>query len=103
MTSSTVSDCVARKSLTLALQALQDPGTQAAIAKAMQCSESTISRLKTDHFGQLCEVLALAGLKVVPSTDVTIDPERIKALCLLLGSQMLTVDSLTKMVLGDKE
>jgi len=56
----------ARKIVRLVLQRLQEPGSGVAMAVAMGCSESTISRIKSDHLETFALLLAHAGLKVVP-------------------------------------
>lgn len=70
----------ARKSHATVLRALQAPGRQVAIATAMGVSESTVSRLKTEHLAQICALLAHAGLKVVPAEDLSVDPTAVQAL-----------------------
>lgn len=57
----------ARKITSTVLQAVQRDASQAAIAAAMGASESTVSRLLSDHLDKLALVLAHAGLKVVSS------------------------------------
>ena len=84
----------ARKSLTLALQGLSDPGTQAWIAKETGQSEATISRLKTEHLPQVIEMLALLGLKVVKTTDITVDADRLRAVTLLAHHSLDTAENL---------
>lgn len=64
----------ARKTVQLVLQRLQEPGTGVAVAAAMGVSESTVSRMKTDHLEQVALFLACLGLKVVPSEFKCVDP-----------------------------
>ncbi len=90
----------ARKSLTVALQSLQDPGVAAEIAKAMQTSESTVSRLKNEHMPALIEMLAHAGVKLVPVSSVEVDMERLKALALLASAGLSTPELLVGAVVG---
>lgn len=52
-------------------------GSASSIAAAMGVSESTISRLKTEHAETLCQIMAHAGLKIVdvsrtcvPTTEI---------------------------------
>lgn len=52
---------------------------QAPAARAIGVSESTVSRLVSEHLDNLARILALLELKVVPSTDITVDPERMQA------------------------
>lgn len=78
----------ARKVESTILQALSSPGTQAAIAVVLGLSESTISRMKNDHLGTFCAVLAHAGLKVVPAAYRCVDPEKMAALSMLLDAAL---------------
>ncbi len=58
----------------LVLQRLQEPGTGVAVATAMGVSESTVSRMKTDHLDQMALFLAHLGLKVVPTEFKCVNP-----------------------------
>lgn len=58
----------ARKGVQLALRALQEPGTAAALAVAMGMSDSTISRIKTERLEEVLLMLGHLGLKVVPAS-----------------------------------
>lgn len=69
-----------RKMVATVLQRLQEPGRQVSIASAMGVSESTVSRLKNEHLESLCELLAHAGLKIVPVEMQCFPRERINAL-----------------------
>ena len=93
----------ARKSLTLTLQGLSDPGMQGFIAKALQTSEATISRLKSEHLEQVMQMLALLGLKVVKTSDKTINEERLMAVALLAHHSLSSIDDFTNAILGDKD
>lgn len=74
----------ARKIESLVLQRLAPVGTQAAIAAAIGKSESTITRLKSEHLGDLARVLAHLGLAVVPVEYRYIDPRSAEVLTGLL-------------------
>lgn len=63
-----------RKIATLVLHHVHD-GKQVAIATALGVHESTVSRLLSDHLEKLAQVLAHAGLKVVPEGYRCVDPE----------------------------
>jgi len=63
----------ARKTVQLALQRLQEPGTGVAVAAAMGVSESTVSRIKTERLEEVSLFLACLGLKVVPSEFKCVD------------------------------
>jgi len=64
----------ARKTVQLALQRLQEPGTGVAAAAAMGVSESTVSRIKTERLEEVALFLAVLGLKVVPAEMKCVDP-----------------------------
>ena len=55
----------ARKIVSSILKATQRDASQTAIAAAMGVSESTVSRLLSDHLDKLALVMAHAGLRVV--------------------------------------
>lgn len=65
----------ARKGMQLVLHALQEPGTAHALAVAMGCSESSISRLKNEHVEQVLVLLAHLGIKAVPVDNVCVARE----------------------------
>lgn len=79
---------IARKSQTLILQALQTEKRQTQIAAAMDCSQSTVSRLKNEHLENFCLMLAHAGLKVVESDAPVVDEEKLKALIVLFADRI---------------
>jgi hypothetical protein len=58
----------------LALQRLQEPGKAGAVAASMGCSDSTVSRIKTERLEEVVLFLAHLGLKVVPSDFKCVDP-----------------------------
>ena len=78
----------ARKIASTVLQATQRDATQTAIAAAMGVSESTISRLLSDHLDKLALVLAHAGLKVVPGDMQCFPAETINALLTLARNHL---------------
>jgi hypothetical protein len=82
----------ARKAHSVVLQALQAPGTQAAIAVAMGVSESTVSRFKTEQLEQLCLVLACAGLKVVPVEMQCFPADKLQALLTLAKDHLAAIE-----------
>lgn len=73
----------ARKIASTVLQSVQRDASQVAIAVAMGASESTISRLMSDHLDKFSLVLAHAGLKVVPVEMQCFAPEKVQALLVL--------------------
>ena len=68
----------ARKAYARVLQALQEPGRQVALASTLGCSESTISRLKTEKTEDVLAMIYSLGFKVVAQESVCIDPESLK-------------------------
>lgn len=94
---------MARKSEALVLQGLSDHGAAALIAKAMQQSEATVSRIKNEHLHQVIQMISLLGLKIVPASDKTINEERLRAVALLAHHSLSSVEDFTKAILGDKE
>lgn len=70
----------ARKARRAVLAALQEPGSQVAIAAALGTSESTISRLKNERLGEVLAFLYAAGFKVVRQGVVSITPESFESL-----------------------
>lgn len=86
---------------TAVLQRLQEPGRAMAIATAMGISESTISRLKNDHLSSMCELIAHAGLKIVPVEMKCYPPEKIDALLTLAKAHLASIESADEMVWDD--
>ena len=89
--------------MTLVLQGLSEPGSAAAIARAFQTSEATISREKNDHLETIVRMIAFLGLKIVPASDKTINEDRLKAIALLAHHSLSSVEDFTQAILGDKE
>ena len=58
----------ARKGVTLALQAMQEPGKAGALAVAMGASDSTISRIKNERLEEVALLCAHLGIKWVPTS-----------------------------------
>lgn len=56
----------ARKNYAVLMQRLASIGN-APVALAVGCDEATISRMKPEKFEQLCQILAVLDLKVVPT------------------------------------
>ncbi|MGH8381766.1 MAG: CII family transcriptional regulator [Pseudomonas sp.] len=56
----------ARKNLHFILQRVTSVGN-APIALAIGCDEATVSRMRPEKFEQFAQILAVLGLKVVPS------------------------------------
>lgn len=68
-----------RKAHSLVLQRLLSIG-QAEIAKRIDTSESTVSRHVNEHLERACQVLAAAGLKVVPADMQCFPPRKVAIL-----------------------
>lgn len=83
------------------LQRLQEPGRAVAIAAAMGVSESTVSRLKNEHLESLCELLAHAGMKIVPVEVKCFPAEKIDALLTLAKAHLAEVESADDIVWED--
>ena len=78
----------ARKSLAAILQGLSSVG-QVNVAKALDASESTISKLKSDgDLDRLAKLLAIVGLKVVPVRFRCEDPDYLAAMEMLAHRYM---------------
>ncbi len=77
----------------MVLQRLQAPGTQTAIAAAMCVSESTVSRAKTEHLETLCQILAHAGLKIVPTEAKCFPADKVEALLTLARSHLASMET----------
>lgn len=65
----------ARKAHARILQAMQEPGKGGALAVVLGVSDSTVSRIKTEHMEGTLALLYALGFKVVKADTKTIDPE----------------------------
>jgi len=83
----------ARKIVSTVLKATQREATQAGIASALGVSESTISRLLTDHLEKFAMTLACAGLRVVNSDMRCFPPDYVDALLLMAKQHLSTVQT----------
>jgi hypothetical protein len=63
----------ARNAHSRVLQAMQSPGKGGAVAVALGVSDSTVSRMKTDHLEPALMLLHALGFKVVPQDHKCID------------------------------
>jgi hypothetical protein len=91
----------ARKSHFTFLQAVKDPGRQAAIATAMGVSETTVSRIKTEQSEQFCLLLACAGLKIVEEDKECVNPKTWRALAHIASLAMKNPDIAEQLLKGD--
>jgi len=87
----------ARKIASSVLKATQRDSSQTAIAAAMGVSESTISRLLSDHLDKFAQVLAHAGLKVVNEDVRCFSPDYISALLTLAKQQLSAIDTVREL------
>ncbi|ENH6340909.1 hypothetical protein ABWH74_004299 [Burkholderia vietnamiensis] len=87
----------ARKSHSLALQRISAKG-QNTIATEIGVSPPTVSRFVSDDLERACQVLAAAGLKVVPVEMQCFPPRKVEMLLELARdhlSQLKSVDQLS--------
>lgn len=92
----------ARKIQRIVLQRVQRDASQAAVAAAMGVSESTVSRLLSEHLDKLAAVLAHAGLKVVPVERVCVDPSMYEAMTRIATRAMADVETAQRLVWGEE-
>ncbi|MFY8183829.1 MAG: CII family transcriptional regulator [Polynucleobacter sp.] len=90
-----------RKIESTILRAIAEVG-QSEIARLTNVSESTVSRRKEDHIGQMAELLAAAGLKVVPVEYRCIDPKIAEAWMLIFDAYMKKMNNPLSLLLGDE-
>lgn len=72
----------ANKSYTRILHALEKTG-QSRVADAIDCDASKISRLKAGELEQFCQILAVCGLKIVPTEFKALDRELVSAMLVM--------------------
>ena len=92
----------ARKVEAAILRAVHDQ-RQVAIAAAMGIHESTVSRLLSEQLPRFAEVLARAGLKVVPEHFRCVDPEVARAIELLHERAMARAGSVVSLMWEPEE
>ena len=64
----------ARKAHAKVLQAMQTPGKGGAVAVTLGVSDSTVSRMKTEHLEGALQLIYALGFKVVQGDSKCIDP-----------------------------
>lgn len=64
----------ARKAHARVLQSMQAPGKGGAIAVVLGVSDSTVSRMKTEHLESALQLIYALGFKVVQGDSKCIDP-----------------------------
>lgn len=94
-------DARARRIAATICKALGQPGKGVAVAAATGVSDSTISRLKTDHLDTFSKVLAHLGLKVVPIEMKCYEPDQIAAVFTMAKAYMKTIDTPEKLQFDD--
>jgi len=77
--SCTTNPALARKNLSALLRALASVG-QKPVADALEVSEATVSRLKSEHLEGLCNLLGVLGQKVVSDDSHWYSEEYIRSL-----------------------
>lgn len=90
----------ARKFVSVALQRISAKG-QNAIADEIGVSASTMSRFVSDDLERACQVLAAAGLKVVDSSRVCVDPHMYEAMHRIATKAMSDAEIAQKLVWED--
>lgn len=84
----------ANKNLTAILQGLASAG-QANVSKALDVSESAVSRMKDADIPHLARFLAACKLKVVPESFTCVDPAYLSAIVTLAQKHMAEINPQT--------
>jgi len=90
----------ARKSHSLALQRISAVG-QNNIATEIGVSPPTVSRFVSEDLERACQVLAVAGLKLVPIDRVCVDHSMYQALVTIASGAMSNPDTMQQLVWED--
>lgn len=64
-----------RKAFTRFLQAMEKPGTGGELAKALDTSDASVSRIKNEHMQGALSLLYALGFKVVDASAYVVDAE----------------------------
>lgn len=88
----------ARKTVAMVLRRVQRDASQVAIAAAMGTSESTVSRLLSEHLEKFALVLSHAGLKVVPADRVCVDRGMYEAMTRIASRAMQDAETAQRLV-----
>ena len=67
--------------------------SQVAVAKALNTSESTVSRLKDGQIHVVAQLLAVLGFKLVPKDFQVVNPERAQAMYTLYQAAITQMDN----------
>lgn len=92
----------ARKIESSLLQRLSHVG-QVTVARAMDVSESTVSRLKDGQIAAVSQLLAALGLKLVPSDFKVVDPVRAQAMYTLYEAAISRMSNPADLLWEDSE
>jgi hypothetical protein len=91
-----------RKIESSVLQRLSTVG-QVTVAKAMDVSESTVSRLKDGQITVVSQLLAALGLKLAPADFKVVDPARAQAMYTLYEAAMSRMSNPCDLLWEDSE
>lgn len=91
-----------RKAYSALVRSLEQPGKQGGIAIAMQVSDSTVSRIKTEKTEDALSLLYHAGFKCVPADFVCVDRAVYEAVATLAQKAMQQPDIARKLTWDDE-
>lgn len=91
----------ARKIESSLLQRLSSVG-QVTVARSMDVSESTISRLKDGQIAVVSQLLAALGLKLVPADFKVVDPARAQAMYTLYEAAINRMSNPAELLFSDE-
>ncbi len=91
----------ARKIESSLLQRLSSVG-QVTVAKAMDVSESTVSRFKDGQITVVAQLLAALNLKLVPADFKVVDPARAQAMYTLYEAAMNRMSNPAELLFSDE-
>jgi hypothetical protein len=72
------------------------------VAKSMDVSESTISRLKDGQIAVVSQLLAALGLKLVPADFKVVDPARAQAMYTLYEAAINRMSNPAELLFSDE-
>lgn len=92
---------VARKSLATIFKAFQQVG-QGVVAQRLSLSDATISNWKNKDAETVSQILAAAGLKVVPSGHKCYEPRQMEAILTLAKAHLGQLDNTSSLQWEDE-
>ena len=92
----------ARNAYARVLQAMQRPGTAAALAATMGLSEATISRLKTGHIEESLKLITHLGFKIVSTDKTCVDRDLLEFMRKTTASVLADQERSKKLFEGDE-